>query len=125
MQQQKPAWWQLYLIVPIMVGLAVLESKFSLPGISSELADLLIVFFAFSAMFVWVQINRGLIEYDEIQKDRSLDHLKVTVYEPPAQTEDEEKDQEHWQPNLSIQRETHLEFIGLSEPEDEDTWHLN
>ena len=125
MQQRKPAWWQLYLTVPIMLGLSVLESKFPVPGISPTLADLLIVLFAFSAMIVWVHINRGAIEYDEIQKDKSLDHLKVTVYEPQAEPREDEKDREHWQPDLSIQPENHLETIGLPEQEDEGTWQLN
>jgi hypothetical protein len=108
-----------------MLGLALLESRFPFPGISTEITDMLIVLVAFGTMLAWVQINLGVIEHDEMQQDNLADRLKITVYKPHAPLCDEEEELEPREPALSAQPEIQLERVGSVKRADESTWHLN
>lgn len=82
MKTRKPAWWQLYMLVPMMFVLLAVQHIASLPGVSDQLVDAGIVVFTFAAMMVWVHLNGGLLEWYEVDKDASFYDLKITVYEP-------------------------------------------
>jgi hypothetical protein len=86
MKNRKPAWWQLYLLVPIMGALLFSEYLAPLPGASPQIVDAGIVVLIFGAMLAWVQFNGGLIERDNMDKDKSSQDLKITVYEPSSKT---------------------------------------
>ncbi len=125
MQNQKPAWWQLFMLVPLMFVLLVIEHLAPLPGVSDEIVDVGIVALTFIAMIGWVQLNSGLLERYEINRDKSLDDLKVTVYEPVSKM-DEKADMSH---DASPARKN---FSGVRVPgspsgriEEEDIWFLN
>ncbi|MCI0475656.1 MAG: hypothetical protein L0Y55_05370 [Anaerolineales bacterium] len=80
MQLRKPAWWQLYVLVPLMIGLVFVEHLDPLPGVSPEIVDGMIVLLTFGAMFVWMHVNGSAIEYDEMQRNGSHRNLKITIY---------------------------------------------
>jgi hypothetical protein len=90
MKQRKLAWWQLFALVPIMLGLMVIEQLAPLPGVSPEIVDVGIVLLTFGAMIAWVNINAGLLEWYYIEKDEMQDNFRVTVYEPKPHTSDED-----------------------------------
>lgn len=87
MQNRKPAWWQLYLLVPIMGVLLLLEFLEPLPGVSPQLVFAGIVVLIFGAMLVWVHLNGGLLERYDADKGEPSQELKVTVYEPASKRE--------------------------------------
>lgn len=92
MRQHKPAWWQLYALVPLMVGLILIEHWDPFPGVASEVVALGIVVLTFGVMLAWMRLNSGVIEYDEMQRDNTFQHLRITVYDPQADSsQDAEK----------------------------------
>ncbi len=82
MKTRKPAWWQLYLLVPIMLGLVALEALRPLPGVSDQIVDAAIVLLFFGSMLFWVHANGGLLERYYMEHDEPYD-FKVTLYAPP------------------------------------------
>ncbi len=83
-RDRKPAWWQLYLLVPIMFGLLVVEHFVPLPRVSDQIVDGGIVVLTFGAMAGWVHANGGLLERYYMERDGTAHNLKITVYEPAA-----------------------------------------
>lgn len=122
MQNRKPAWWQLFLIVPVMLGLSLLEARHPVPGIAPELADMLLVLLSFSAMLAWVQTNLSVIEHEEIDKYKLQHNLKVTVYEPETARTEESNNLEVWQPMLSNDEPSRLPVAAFMKKEDENLW---
>ncbi len=122
---QKPAWWQLFVLVPLMFGLMVVEHLTPLPGISDEIVDVGIVAFTFVAMIGWVQVNGGVLERYEIDRDKSLDDLKITVYEPVSRMDA----QVETSPDASPTRKTLSGVRVQGDPrrhiEEKDIWFLN
>jgi hypothetical protein len=125
MSQHRPAWWQLYILFPLMIGLILLEQFRPLPETAPELVDVGIVMLSFGAMLGWMRINSGLIESEEMQKDRSLRNLKITVYDAETGStadpgvEDLALPQDPESP-IEASSETELDMS-----EDEATWSLN
>jgi len=125
MQSRKPAWWQLYLLVPIMFGLIALERLLPLPRASDAIVDAAIVVLTYGAMLFWVHINGGLLERYEMERDTSLRHLTMVVYEPTCNTEDANVDWKERKvftlPRAAIQARVGALGVG----EDEAKWSLN
>jgi hypothetical protein len=86
MKTRKPAWWQLYMLIPMMFVLLAFEHLVPLPGVSDVVVVAGIVVFTFASMLVWVHLNGGLLEWYEVDKDASFYDLKITVYEPELKT---------------------------------------
>ena len=125
MQQHKPAWWQLYILVPVMLGLILVEQLDPLPGISSEIVDLSVVVLTFGTMLAWMRINSGLIEYDEMEKDESLRYLNITLYDPQSDTSNDVGESNLWLPSM-LPHPANLIPVGRqSEREDIEQWSLN
>lgn len=85
MRTHKPAWWRLYLLIPIMFILIALEGLEPLPGMSNEIVDAGIVVLFFVAVLGWIHINGGLLERYYMEQDGNYD-LKITVYESASKT---------------------------------------
>ncbi len=89
METRKPAWWQLYLFVPVMFGLIGLEAADPLPGVSGQAVVAGIVLVFFGAVLAWVHLNGGLLErWDTDDEDGSPSDLTVTVVEPVTRNEE-------------------------------------
>jgi hypothetical protein len=125
MQQHKPAWWQLYILVPVMLGLILIEQLDPLPGISPEIADVSVVVLTFGTMLAWMRINSGLIEYEEMEKDESLRHLKITLYDPQSDTSNEVGESNLWLPSMLPHPANPIPVRQQSEREDIEKWSLN
>ena len=91
MKTHKPAWWQLYLLIPIMFVLIAIESLEPLPGMSNDIVDAGIVVLFFVAVLGWVHLNGGLLERYYMDQDGNYD-LKITVYEPASKPKDDAND---------------------------------
>ncbi len=84
---RKPAWWQLYLLIPVMALLLGAAQVDPLPGVSKSVTDILIIVFTFGSMGVWVWDNRDKLYEDYMNRYPVDEELKITVYEPLAQQE--------------------------------------
>jgi hypothetical protein len=91
MKIRKPAWWQLYLLFPVMLVLIAIESLKPLPGMSNDIVDAGIVVLFFVAVLGWIHINGGLLERYYMEQDGNYD-LKITVYEPASKPKDNGND---------------------------------
>ena len=100
MQHRKPAWWQLALLIPIMFGLMALDHVFPLASISDGNVDAGILILTFVAMLVWLNKNGGRLEWYYVDKDRALDNLKITVYEPVSKMQSADMQPEDSTPAL-------------------------
>jgi hypothetical protein len=57
----KPRWWLLYLTLPLMIGLFVLEGRLTEPDIVHRILELGIVIVCFGLMAVWVRANEDAL----------------------------------------------------------------
>lgn len=68
-QKRKPHWWLLYLTVPLVLGLLVIESQMPYPLVIHRIAEFVIVLMGFGSMLVWVRANEGGLIDEEIEKE--------------------------------------------------------
>ncbi len=68
--RRKPNWWLLYLTVPLMLGLLVIEGRMPYPLVVHRIAEVVIVLLSFGLMFLWVRANEGGLIDEEIEKGR-------------------------------------------------------
>ncbi len=65
-KNHKPQWWQVYIMLPILAGLFVLEIRLGLKGTANVLAQLGILFLVYGFMHLWIRANRrALMSLDE------------------------------------------------------------
>ena len=64
-KKKRPSWWLLYLTLPMMAGLFLLEMRLSLSKTGHRFAELIIVLVVFGSISLWLKANAGaLIEED-------------------------------------------------------------
>lgn len=124
MKSRRPAWWQLYILLPLMLALLAAQHFLPLPGISDQLVDIGIVLLTFVGMFVWVRLNLGLIERVDLDDEQALRDLKVTVHEPQNAKVDDEHTM-HAMPLMTTWPSVSLHFAGDARREERETWSLN
>jgi len=105
MLKHKTAWWQLYLLVPIMFGLMAVEHLKPLPGIPDPIFDATIMILTFGAMLGWVYLNRADLGSGAKAGPRSF---KITVYEPATNTPSAEWDSDRLIPEMHAHPLTRL-----------------
>jgi hypothetical protein len=124
-KERKPAWWQLYILVPVMLGLILVEQLDPLPGIASEIVDLSVVVLTFGTMLAWMRINSGLIEFEEMEKDESLRYLNITLYDPQSDTSNDLGESNLWTPSMIPHPANPIPVGRQGEQEDTEKWSLN
>ena len=84
--KRKPQWWQLYVGLPLLCALFVLEIQLHLSETDDVVLQLGILLLIFVFMQAWLRANRGaLMEMDEHAPERQ-EHYGVRVYQlPPAE----------------------------------------
>ena len=88
MKRPQPTWWQLYLLIPIMGLLMIVEHLAPLPGVSDQLVDLGIIALVFGAMLFWLKRNAaGLEENSPSTRSQRLPTDRV-LPEPNLRTRD-------------------------------------
>ncbi len=61
LKQHQPQWWQLYLMLPVLAGLFVLEIRLHLREPVNTLAQLGILFLMYAFIQLWVRANRSAL----------------------------------------------------------------
>ena len=59
-----PAWWALYAILPLVIGLLFLERLVTLPELGHQLLELAIVCVAVALLGLWTRANAAALEID-------------------------------------------------------------
>ena len=68
-KRQNPRWWLLYLTMPLMIGLLVLEGRLPEPPVVHQIMEMGIVIVCFGLMAVWVHANEGARVNEEFEKE--------------------------------------------------------
>lgn len=66
---KKPNWWLLYLTVPLMVILLVLQGEIPSPASVHEILEIGIVLACFGLMAVWVQANQAALMNEQFERE--------------------------------------------------------
>ncbi len=78
-KQHKPQWWQVYIMLPLLAGLFVLEIRLRLKGTVNILAQLGILFLVYAFMQLWIRANRrALMGLDEVSGEWLFKVYEVT-----------------------------------------------
>lgn len=88
METHSPAWWQLYLLIPLTFGLIGLEAARPVPGVSGQAVVAGIVLLFFTSVLGWIHMNGGLLERWSAEEEELPDEFTVTVVEPAFREED-------------------------------------
>jgi hypothetical protein len=68
-RKQKPNWWLVYALVPLVIGSLILEGQLSIPPVIHRIAESGIVLMGFGSMLLWVRANEGALIDEEIEKE--------------------------------------------------------
>lgn len=76
---KKPQWWQLYVMLPVLAALFVLEIRLGLKGAANIIAQLAILFLVYSFMQLWTRANhRALMGLDEERGEWQFKVYEIT-----------------------------------------------
>ncbi len=130
MKTQKPVWWQLYLLAPILLALTVVVHLAGVSGTWEQMADGGLVLAVFVGILVWIQVNGSLLERYEMQRDDTWHTLRITVYEPEVNRK-WNREFSHGttfprvvRPTVPLTTNPDADFSELEEKE-EEKWSLN
>ncbi len=74
-QRPKPKGWQLFALLPIMVGLLVLEAQAALSTEMHRIAQFLIVIAFLGAAWLWARVNEAATIAENASKIRLIEML--------------------------------------------------
>ena len=81
-KKQQPSWWLLYLSLPVMIGLFLIEMRLSLSGAGHRLAEIIIVLVVFGFMWIWVNANTGAIIHEDLERWRAVSRMDSSSKSP-------------------------------------------
>lgn len=92
--KSRPQWWQMYLLVPLMIALLVLEGNMASPLPVHRLLQFGIVLVTFGLMALWAHGNQAALSNEEIKKQPwTLEpDLRSEVMADPDMLPDEPQD---------------------------------
>ena len=83
-KNKKPQWWQLYLTLPLLAGLFLLEMRLPFTSTEHIIAQLGILWLIYASVQVWIKANRrALMGLDE-EPDERQGEWRIRVLEFPA-----------------------------------------
>lgn len=88
-KHRKPAWWQMFALVPLMLGLMLASTDLALPQWAEEAVEIGIVVAAFGGMLFWVHINASLLEQEALERDDAFSTLHITIYDPESKSNED------------------------------------
>ncbi len=101
-KHRKPAWWILYVLLVIMIGGLLLESRDGLPNWAHQVAEITIVLLFFGSVGFWLHINGPALWEEEIYKT-SQESYHVEEYKSPTPWPPEEDTKDDNESSFSFQ----------------------
>jgi hypothetical protein len=91
LDKSRPQWWQMFLLVPLMIVLLVLEGKVASPPPVHRFLQFGIVVVTFGLMALWVNMNQVTLFNEEFEKQTwTLERdLKPKVLQDPEMLPEE------------------------------------
>ena len=66
-KRQHPSYWLLYLSLPVMIGLFLLQMRLSLSDTGHQLAQIMIVLIVYGSIWLWLKANQGAIIWEDLE----------------------------------------------------------
>jgi hypothetical protein len=87
----RPAWWQLYLLVPVMIGLLVLQARAPFSELGHEAATIGVLLLVYALIGLWLRANERALLRGPVEKvarrEWGQESLQVWVpWTPPPET---------------------------------------
>jgi hypothetical protein len=70
-KKQGPSWWLLYLSLPMIIGLFLIEMRLSLSDTEHRLAELIILLAVFGSIWLWLRANTGALIQEDLESWRA------------------------------------------------------
>ena len=80
-EKKHPSWWQLYVMLPVLVGLFWPEEKAALTETEHVIAELGILFLIFGFVQLWLRANRSAL----MNIDPAEAGWRISLYEVPVE----------------------------------------
>ncbi len=78
MQVRKPVWWLLYALIPLLIGLLIIEHDLVLSLLGHELVQIGILVVVFGLMALWVRANEKGITTDATSESmQQVSHIAI------------------------------------------------
>jgi len=91
-EKKHPKWWQLYVILPLLVGLFWPEMRAALTEPEHVIAEIGILFLIFGFVQVWLRANRSaLMNLDEEEGQWRIHVYQIPPTEPRAPDDVEQR----------------------------------
>jgi hypothetical protein len=84
MYRSKPAWWQLYLLGAITIGLIVLAHFWKVSEMVHGTANIAIVLTAYGAFNMWLAFNSEALEREQAAKEEKAEGRSPSISEQQA-----------------------------------------
>ncbi len=99
-KRQGPSWCLLYLSLPVMIGLILLEMRLSLSDTGHRFAELIIILIVFGGMSLWLKANSGAIIQEEMESYHAALEADSRPISPPS-TKNLLYEREHEPPSVA------------------------
>jgi hypothetical protein len=79
-QYARPKWWQVYLTLPLLIGLFILDNRLELSIHGHQALQIGIILLVYGLIHLWIKANaRALSEMDQRQYHRTVTVIRVPV----------------------------------------------
>jgi len=83
--QNRPNWWQLYLIFPLLIALFAVDSRLKISARGHQAVKIVIVIIVFEIVHLWLKASaRALSAMDQAQLSRRVKVIKIQPYQLSA-----------------------------------------
>lgn len=84
-KKQGPSWCLLYLSLPMMIGLILLEMRLPLSDTGHRITGFIIVLIVFGGMSLWLKANSGALIQEDVEKyHAALEADSRAISQPPV-----------------------------------------
>jgi hypothetical protein len=91
-KHNKPAWWVLYILVVVMIGALIAESRDGLPSWANEIGGIGILLIFFALVVIWLSVNASAL-WEEESELAKRENYRIREYDPePWPREEDTKD---------------------------------
>ena len=78
-----PRWWQLYAMLPLLVGLFLLEMRLPFSETGHVIAQLVILGIIFGLVHLWLRANASALRRMDMEEDRLRASRVIKIYSVP------------------------------------------
>jgi hypothetical protein len=66
-EKQRPSWWLIYLSLPIMIGLFLIQIRLPLSDTEHRLVEFIILLVIYGSISIWLQANTGALIRENLE----------------------------------------------------------